>query len=154
MTDEVGNRSRMARRVSHRDLAAIGHTDTDDWAESEMLAQCLHVLDVFIQRVGGGIAARGTAVTAMVEVNELHVLGERRERRLETGVVGAGTAVNDQGYGPFAHCGAIRYQPSPFDVEVDLGITNLRAHALALQPAPTRTEQITGSSLEIAGIWV
>jgi hypothetical protein len=108
-----------------------------------MLVQRLHVLDVFIQGVGGRIAACGTAVTAVVEVDDLHVLGKRRERRLETRVVSAGTAVNDQGYGPFAHRGAIRYQLGPFDVEVDLGITNLRAHACPsslIQPALSRTQ--------------
>jgi hypothetical protein len=86
----------------------------------------------------------------MVEVNELHVLGERRERRLETRVIGAWTAVNDQGYGPFTHRGAIRHQPRPFDVEVDLGITNLRAHACPsslIQPALSRTQvQALGKS--------
>ena len=104
----------------------------------------------FIQGVGGGITARGTAVTAVIEVNELHVLGKWRERRLETGVVSAGTAVNDQGYGSFAHRGAIRHQPHPFDVEVDLGVTNLRAHACPsslIQPALSRTQvQALGKS--------
>ena len=43
-----------------------------------MPAQRLHVLDVLVERVAGDVAARRAALAAMVEVDELHPLGERR----------------------------------------------------------------------------
>jgi hypothetical protein len=142
--NEVRDRVRMARCVSHRDLAAVGRANTDDPPEPEVLAQRFHVRDVLIERVGGGIAARGAALATMIEVDELHVRGERRECRLETGMISTGAAMNEEGHGPLAHRGALGHQPRSFHVEVDLGITNLRAHADPSCSPQLGAEQTTG----------
>src|SRR4051812_15243147 len=82
----------------------------------------------------------------MIEVDELHVRGERRECRLETGMISTRAAVNEEGHGPLVHRGALGHQPPPFHVEVDLGITNLRAHADPSCPPQPGAEQTTGPS--------
>jgi hypothetical protein len=61
-------------------------------------AQRFQILDVVIERIGRGIAVRVASVTAVVEVDELHVRGQWGERRLEAGVVGTGTAVTEEGH--------------------------------------------------------
>jgi hypothetical protein len=142
--NEVRDRVRMARCVSHRDLAAIRSANTDDPPEPEVLAQRFHVRDVLIESVGGGIAARGAALATMIEVDELHVRGERRECRLETGMISTRAAVNEESHGPLMHRSPLGHQPRPFHVEVDLGITNLRAHADLSCPPQPDTEQTTG----------
>ncbi len=112
--------------------AAIGGTDADDRPKAQVPAQRLHVLDVLVERVLGGVAARRAALTAVVEIDELHALGERRHHRLEAAVIAAGAAVDHKGDRLLAHDAAIRHQPHAFDIEVDLGIAELGAHPLAL----------------------
>jgi hypothetical protein len=96
-----------------------------------------------IERVGGGIAARRAALTTVVEVDELHVRGEGRKCWLQAGVIAAGATMNEEGNRPLVHRGAIGHQPRPFDVEVDFGITNLRAHTWPSRLLQHGTEQTT-----------
>src|SRR5205814_3544724 len=124
MRDGVG----IARGMRHRHHAAIGSADADDRPRTEVKAQRLHVLDVLVERVFGGVAAGGAALTSMVEIDELHALGERRKGRLETAVVATGSAVNEESGRALAHARAVRDETGAIDVEIDLGISDLRPH--------------------------
>ena len=93
-----------------------------------MFAQRFHVLDVLVEHIFADVAARRAALAAMVEEQELESVGQRRERRLHAGMVGAGAAVNDEGDRFLAHLRSVGDQPGPDDVEVDFGIAELCAH--------------------------
>ena len=60
--NEVRDRVRMARRVSHRDLAAIGCANTNDPPEPEVLAQRFHVRDVLMERTIQLVSQEGLPV--------------------------------------------------------------------------------------------
>src|SRR5258708_27553972 len=94
MRDGVG----IACSMRHRHHAAIGGADADDRAGAEMTAQRLHVLDILVERIFAGVAAGGTPLAAMVEIDELHALGERGQDRLEAAVIAARPAMDDKGY--------------------------------------------------------
>jgi hypothetical protein len=68
----------------------------------------------------------------VINVNELHVLGEGREMRFEVGVVHAGTAVEDEADFLLLHGRSLGYEPGSLDVEVDLDAIDLRVHAILL----------------------
>ena len=76
-------------------------------AKAEMLAKCLHILDVLVERVERRVAAGGAALAAMVEIHQLHVIGEWRQGGLEPRMVAARPAVNNHGDGPLSHDGPI-----------------------------------------------
>jgi hypothetical protein len=87
---------------------------------AEMLSGMMH----------GTRGARRAPLAAMVEIDKLHALGERREARLETRVIAARSAMDHQGRRPLHHAVAVGHQPAPLDVEVDLGPANPGAHAI------------------------
>src|SRR4051795_2738104 len=65
----------------------------------------------------------------MVHVHQLHPLGQRREGRLEAGVIAAGAAVEQEGCWPLDELWAVWDEGRSLDVEEDLGVTNPCAHA-------------------------
>ena len=85
-----------------------------------MQAQRLHVLDILVNMILGDIAARRTALPAMVEIDELHTLAERIEAGLQIGMVAAGAAMDDEGRRLLAHARTIGDQTRAFDVEIDV----------------------------------
>ena len=90
--------------------------------------QRLHVLHVLVERVFGRIAACRSALAAMVEIDELHPLRERREGGLEAGVVGSGAAVDDERDRALAHGTPFGHQTHALDIEIELRIPHLGAH--------------------------
>ena len=64
----------------------------------------------------------------MVEIDELHPVGERREARLQAAMVGAGAAMDEEGRRLLAHARSVRDEAHPVDVEIDLGVSNAGAH--------------------------
>jgi hypothetical protein len=80
---------------------------------AELHAQRLHVLDVFVQRVAGRVAAGRAALAAVVEHSSLHRVGQRAEGGLEAGVVAARAAVDDESHRALAHARAVGTRPAP-----------------------------------------
>jgi len=97
-----------------------------------MAAQRLHVLDILVQGVARRVATAGAALAAMVEIDQLHVPGQRAHARLEAAVVRAGAAMDQEAGRPLAHRAAVRHQPGAVDVEIDLGVADTGAHAVVL----------------------
>ncbi len=100
----------------------------------EMTAQRLHVFNVLVQRVTGGIAAPGPALAAVVEVDQLHDVGERRHGGFEPGMVSARAAMGDHGCGALAHGRAVRHQPGAFHVEKQRRVSDESEHRASLEP--------------------
>ena len=119
---------RISRGMGHRHHAAVGSADRDDGPEAERHAQGLHVLDVLVQRVARRVAAGRTSLAAVVEVDQLHRVGQRAEGGLEAGVVASRAAVDDEGHRPLAHVRPVGHQAGALDVEVDLGVADLQSH--------------------------
>jgi hypothetical protein len=91
-------------------------------------AQRLHVLDILVERIFGGVAAGGTALAAMVEIDELHPLGQWGQDRLEAAVIAARPAMDDEGDRALAHAWTVGHQAGAIDVEIDLGVSDLGPH--------------------------
>src|SRR5436190_1255585 len=54
----------------------------------------------------------------MIDVDQLHPLGQRREGRLETGMIAARPAVQQEGRRPLSHAGAVRHEARPLAIQV------------------------------------
>jgi len=119
--DQVRHRVRVARGMRHRHHAAIRRADRHDGSQPEVTPQRLHVLDILVERVSGGVALGRPAIAAMVEIDQLHPVRECAHRRLVAGVVAARTAVDQEGHGLFPHARPVGRQAHALDVEVDLG---------------------------------
>src|ERR1700722_11953776 len=118
------NRRGIAGGVRHSHHAAIARPNTDDWPESEILAQRLHVLDVLVEVIFIRITARRTTVAAMVKIHKLHSFCEPRVSCLSRRVIYARTTMYKKGRGPFVHARAVYSKRSTIYIKVDFGITN------------------------------
>ena len=76
---------------------------------------------------------------------ELHVSHAAEES------ISTRATVNEESHGPLMHRSPPGHQPRPFHVEVDLGVTNLRAHADLFCPPQPDTEQTTGQGDHLPG---
>ena len=72
----------------------------------------------------------GSALPAMVDIDELHFVGQGIERRFVVAVVATGTAVQDEGDRLFHHARAIGNQTRAVDIEPDFSPANTRLHSI------------------------
>ena len=126
---QVRHRLGIAGRMRLGDHAAIAGADGHDRPQAEMPAQRLHVLDILVEVPALRVLLAGTPLAAMVEIDELHPLRERRVAWLEATVVPARAAMDHHRDRALAHRVAIGHQPHAFHVEIDLGPTDAGAHA-------------------------
>src|SRR4051812_14829985 len=68
----------------------------------------------------------------MVDVDQLHLVGEGRQPGFVVAVVAAGPAVDDEGDRLLDHAGTIGYEPRALDVEPDFCAANARFHSRVL----------------------
>ena len=79
------------------------------------------------------LAAGRAPAFALVEIDELHALGQWREGGLEAGVVAARPAMDQESHRALAHPCAIGDEPHSFDVEEEFGATDRRSHSCPFQ---------------------
>ena len=131
----------MPRRVRHRDHAAERVAEHDRLLDAERVAEVAHVVAPLGEVPLLGRAAIAAAVAAVVEVDELRRVGERRESGLVRRVIEAGTAVQQQQRRPLAHRGSVGDELRAVDVEEEPDVADLDVHGRIVQQERARVQR-------------
>ncbi len=113
----LGRVCRVARQVTLRDEAAEALAEHDGFLDAESFAELHHVVGEGVQRPLGRGARAAAAVAAVVDVDDLRDIGQTAEQRLETVVVVARPAVQQDERGLLAQPRAVGHEAGAFDVD-------------------------------------
>ena len=122
--DQMRDILRVANGVGKRNHAAIRRAEQHDLVETEMVAQRFQIFDIVFEGVGRAISPARATLSAMVDVDQLHLVRERIERRLVVAMVTAGSAVQHERDRLFDHAWTIGNESGAVHVEPDLGSSN------------------------------